>query len=219
MDGIVPGTRESSAKRIQDALIDDIAAGQIAPGERLDETRLAERFGVSRTPVREALNRLTAQGILVQGNRRGVRVNAYSNDQLAQIFEAMYEIEAVCARLAAQRMTLMSRSRIEAAQRRCVAVADLGDRAEYLRANEAFHLAIYEATANPFLADLAADFRRRTGPFRAKKFRTSADLTESANQHDELLACIFSADLTTAEAGMRSHMTQSFAQVLAAIQG
>lgn len=210
-----PRIRESTAERIQSVLIADISAGQIAPGARLDETKLAERFGVSRTPVREALSRLTAQGILVSGARRGLRVASYSKEELAQIFEAMFEIEAVCARMATRRLTLLSRAKIEAAQKRCMAAAVAGDFAKYLRTNEDFHLAIYEATENPFIAELAADFRRRTGPFRAKKFESKADLIASAESHKALLEGIFSADSTAADMGMRSHMTESFMRVLA----
>ncbi len=196
--------------------MEDIAAGALQPGERLDETGLAERFGVSRTPVREALSRLTAQGILVARDKRGVQVAEYSREQLAQIFEAMHEIEAVCARLAAQRLSLLARAEIEAAQKHCLKVAESGDFAAYLRANEAFHLAIYKATGNPYIAELAADFRRRTGPFRAKKFASTEDLIASAKSHEELLNSIFSEDSQTASKGMRDHMTASFIQTLAA---
>ncbi|MDJ0630546.1 MAG: GntR family transcriptional regulator [Rhodobacter sp.] len=216
MDRVTPSGRGSSAQRIEAALMEDIAAGALRPGERLDETGLAERFGVSRTPVREALSRLTAQGILVARDKRGVQVAEYSREQLAQIFEAMHEIETVCARLASQRLSLLARAEIEAAQARCVEVAEAGDFAEYLRANEAFHLAIYKATGNPYIAELASDFRRRTGPFRAKKFATKEDLVASAKSHEDLLASIFSEDSQTASKGMRDHMTASFIQTLAA---
>lgn len=208
--------RESIAQRIESALMEEIAAGALAPGERLDETKLADRFGASRTPVREALSRLTAQGILVAADKRGVRVAQYTREQLAQIFEAMHEIEAVCARLAAQRLTLFSRAEITTAQQRCKDVASKGDFTEYLRANEAFHLAIYKATGNPYICELATDFRRRTGPFRAKKFATPEDLVASAESHDELLKSIFTEDSDTASEGMRSHMAESFMQALVA---
>lgn len=211
-----PRPRESAAQRIETALIDEISVGRIAPGERLDETRIALRFGASRTPVREALNRMLAQGILVSGERRGVRVAEYSHEELAQMFEAMYEIEAACARMAAQRMTLLGRSRLEAAHAGCIAAAETGDIPTYLRANEAFHLTIYDAIGNRFIAELALDFRKRTGPFRAKRFRTRDDLIASAQSHQEIVDSIVSADRTTAEAGMRSHLSAAFLQVLAA---
>jgi DNA-binding GntR family transcriptional regulator len=208
-------TRSSMVQRIEAALMDDIAAGALEPGERLDEVKLTERFGVSRTPVREALGRLTAQGVLVPGEKRGVRVASYTREELAQIFETMHEIEAACARIASQRLTLLVRSEIETAQARCVAAAQTGDLQGYLRANEAFHFAIYRATGNPYMAELASDFRRRTGPFRAKRFATKADLVASAESHESLIAGIFSEDSKAAADGMRAHMTTSFLQTLA----
>lgn len=207
--------RGSTVRRIEAALMDDIAAGVLDPGERLDEVRLTERFGVSRTPVREALSRLVAQGVLVPGEKRGVRVAVYTRAQLAQIFEAMHEIEATCARMASQRLTLLSRTEIEDAQAACLAAAEAGDIPAYLNANEQFHRTIYHATGNPYMADIAMDFRYRTGPFRAKKFATKEDLLASARSHDELVLDIFSGDSATASRGMREHMWVSFQQTLA----
>ena len=207
-------TTPSTVQRIETVLTEEISVGELAPGVRLDEVKLAERFGVSRTPVREALNRLTAQGILVPGEKRGVFVAQYSREELAQIFEAMHEIEAACARIASQRLNLLARSDIEHAQAECISAAQAGDRPGYLRANEAFHLTIYQATGNPYMAEIATEFRRRTGPFRAKKFETTQDLIASAQSHRELIDNIFSEDSNTASNGMRSHMTASFIQTL-----
>lgn len=194
--------------------MDDISAGALEPGQRLDEVGLAERFGVSRTPVREALSRLTAQGIVVQGERRGVFVARYSREELGQIFEAMHEIETACARIASQRLTLFNKSRIMAAQADCLAAAEAGDRSAYLHANEAFHLAIYEATGNPYMSEIALEFRRRTGPFRSKRFQTKDDLIASAESHQALIDDIFSEDSVAASKSMRDHMSKSFLQTL-----
>ncbi|MEM6739911.1 MAG: GntR family transcriptional regulator [Pseudomonadota bacterium] len=209
--------RVSAVQRIEAALLEEIAAGGLAPGERIDEIKLSERFGVSRTPVREALSRLTAQGVLVPGEKRGVRVSELTKEQLAQVFEAMHEIEAACARVASQRLTLLARVEIEAAQAECVRAAESADRAAYLHANEELHLAIYRATGNPYLAEIASEFRRRTGPFRAKKFATQEDLLASAHSHAELIALIFSEDSNAASDGMRAHMAESFRATLAVI--
>ena len=208
--------KTSTAQRIEQALLEEIGAGELAPGQRLDEARLAERFGASRTPVREALSRLTAQGILVQGEKRGVFVAQYNREQLSQIFEAMHEIEAACARIVSQRLNFLSRSEIESAQAECTAAAEAGDRAAYLRANEDFHQAIYRATGNPYMAEIASEFRRRTGPFRAKKFAGRDDLIASAESHRDLINDIFSEDGATASKGMRSHMAASILETLKA---
>ncbi len=213
---MVASTKTSTVQRVEAALMEEISAGELAPGKRLDEAGLAERFGVSRTPIREVLSRLTAQGILVPGEKRGVFVAEYSREELAQIFEAMHEIESACARIASQRLNLLARTEIEFAQGECMVAAEAGDRTAYLRANEKFHMAIYKATGNPYMAEIASEFRRRTGPFRAKKFADKEDLVRSAESHKELIANIFSEDSATASNGMRSHMTQSFVQTLKA---
>lgn len=211
-----PAKRGATVARIEAALLEDISAGVLAPGARLDEVKLTERFGVSRTPVREALTRLTAQGVLAPGEKRGVCVAEYSREQLAQMFESMHEIEAACARIASQRLTFLSRSEIEVAQARCVTAAESGILADYLRANERFHEAIYRATGNPYMAEIASDFRRRTGPFRAKKFASKEDMIASAQSHQDLISHIFSEDSKAASDGMRAHMQVSFMQALAA---
>lgn len=207
--------RGASRHKIEAALLEDIATGSLQPGERLDETKLAERFGVSRTPVREALSGLTAQGVLVAGEKRGVQVAQYSREELGQMFEAMQEIESVCARLASQRLTLLARSEIENAQAACAEAANNNDRLAYIKANEALHMSIYRATENPYIFELASDFRRKTGPFRAKKLETHEDLQASVASHVDLLAKIFSEDVQLAVDGMRKHMTESFMRVLA----
>lgn len=205
----------SISKHIEETLRADIASGQIDAGERLDETKLAERFSVSRTPVREALNRLVAQGILVSNGRRGVRVTEYTREELAHMFEAMHEIEALCAGMAAKRLTLLARSSIEAAQTECTKAAEANDLPGFLRANETFHLTIYQATENPFIFDLASGFRQRTGPFRAKKFSTAEDLIASARSHEDIIKHLFSTDSAAAASEMGQHMKDTFMSILA----
>lgn len=101
--------------------------GQIAPGERLDEAGLAARFGVSRTPIREALRQLTVMGLVDSRPHRGVVVTEITAEKLAELFELMTELEASCARLAAQRMTPGERrelSRIHDASRIAMQTGD-----------------------------------------------------------------------------------------------
>ena len=202
--------------RIETELMDDIASGTLSPGERIDESALLERFKCSRTPIREAVAGLVAKGVLEFQNRQGVYVRSYSREDLGEMLEAMQELETICARLVAQRLTLLARSELETAQQRCIQSAQAGDFAGYLKANEAFHQAIYKATHNHFISEIASDFRRRTGPFRAKKFVNAQDLIDSAASHDRLLESIFSEDTKTASEEMRTHMTRSYMDALAA---
>jgi DNA-binding GntR family transcriptional regulator len=82
-----------------------IAVGELKPGQHLDETELATRFGVSRTPIRETLIQLASMGLVVIRPRRGAIVAELGPQQLVEMFEVMSELEATCGRLAARRMT------------------------------------------------------------------------------------------------------------------
>ena len=205
----------SAPERIVAALVKDISQGKIAPGVRLDEMSLANRFGVSRTPVREALNRLVAKQILVNRGRRGVVVAEVSREDLAQMFEAMSEMEALCARLAAQRMPLLLRSQMEEAQRNCVKAAEENDRESYLVHNDRFHFAIYQGTQNRYIEEMATLFRQRTGPFRAWKFRSQEDLLRSVEEHAEIVSLIGAARFDDASMAIRRHVMNNNLRILA----
>ena len=103
-----------SAKRsdaLRDHLEEDILTGALRPGDRLDEMSLAERFGVSRTPIREALFHLAAAGLIDNRPKRGAIVAEIGPRQLVEMFEVMAELEGMCARLAARRATQCTAAR------------------------------------------------------------------------------------------------------------
>lgn len=98
------------SERIRLALADEITSGMLAPGTQLDEQQLGDRFGASRTPVREALRQLAAEGLVEMRPRRGAVVAAMTAERVFEMFELSAEIEALCVRLAAWRMTPLERS-------------------------------------------------------------------------------------------------------------
>jgi DNA-binding GntR family transcriptional regulator len=210
----ISDSSKSTADRISDELISDISAGLLEPGERLDEVTLARRFSASRTPVREALHRLKAQKILTQsdenGKRRGLRIASYSVDELSQMFEAMEEIEAICAKMASQRLNLMSEAKILRELAKMEEAASRGDRSTFLRSNEAFHTAIYDATQNEYIAELASSFRHRTGPFRAKRYRTKQDMIDSIPPHRALVDTILGRVSPEAGNDIRRKMARDY---------
>src|SRR5438309_1999067 len=97
------------AEELRLQLADEIVRGALAPGAPLDETEIAKRFNVSRTPVREALRQLAASGLVEARAHRGAVVARPSLERLTGMFEAMAELEALCAGLAAQRMSPVER--------------------------------------------------------------------------------------------------------------
>ncbi len=204
----------TSSQRIAESLIDDISAGRIAPGARLDEHGLAARFGTSRTPVREALARLAARGVLRSEWGRGVFVSDYGKEELSEMLEAMQELEEICSRLAAKRLTLRNEAAILSAHRKCAEAAEAGDLPGFLKANDAFHHAIYEATQNRFVSEIASEFRYRTGPFRAKRFRTKDDMLDSVRLHGSLVKTVLGrADAPPAEA-LRREVSLKYIEAL-----
>ena len=107
------------AEELREKIEELIATGALLPGTRLDETELAERFGVSRTPIREALIQLASVGILLMRPRRGAIVPEVSPHRLVEMFEVMAELEGMCGRLAARRMSAKEHQDLIAAHRAC----------------------------------------------------------------------------------------------------
>ena len=108
------GTR---SEHVRELIEEGIATGSFPPGMRLDEMELAERFNVSRTPLREALFQLASAGIVVMQPRRGTVVAEVTPHRLVEMFEVMGELEALCARLSARRMSALDHQRLLEAHR------------------------------------------------------------------------------------------------------
>src|SRR5262245_5943678 len=200
------GGRRTLADELRLALADDIVRGLITPGAALDETELARRFGVSRTPVREAIRQLDASGLIVVRAHRGAVVARPSEERLLGMFEAMAELEALCAGLAAERMTAPERAALEAAHEELRALIHGGDPQRYHEANEAFHATIYAGAHNSYLAEMTHATRKRVQPFRRAQFRNLGRLAKSHLEHDGVVVAILRGDREGAAAAMRLHI-------------
>ena len=198
------GTR---ADRLAIEIADAILSGQFAPGERLDEQRLAETYEVSRTPVREALRRLAATGLIEVRPRRGAIVTEITGERLNGLFVAMAEIEATCARLAAISMSPIERRRLGALHEQMGELARKGHRVAYTDANHAFHTMLYSGAHNSVLEEFALGLRRRLEHFRRAQFRTPRRLAQSHSEHAEIVRAILSGDASRAHSSMLHHVT------------
>lgn len=198
--------RRTLADELRLALADDIVRGLITPGAALDETELARRFGVSRTPVREAIRQLGASGLVEVRAHRGAVVARPSEERLIGMFEAMAELEALCAGLAAERMNAAERDLLEAAHEELRALIHGGDPQRYHEVNEAFHAAIYAGAHNSYLADMTYATRKRVQPFRRAQFRNLGRLAKSHLEHDRVVVAILRGDRVAAAAAMRLHI-------------
>lgn len=187
-------------------IADEIVLGNFAPGSRLDEVSLAARFQVSRTPIREALKQLAIMGLVDTRPNRGSVVAELTVDQLDQMFEAIGELEAACARHAALRMTEADRARMLALHAEGRAAMQTGDIDRYDAANLELHATIIRGCYNPVLIEMATSLRHRVSPFRRTQFRNLERMGESFEEHSVIVEAILAHDVITTYREMRSHL-------------
>ena len=198
-------TKKRSAS-LSEAIEEMIAVGELVPGTHLDETLLAEKFGVSRTPVREALIQLSSMGLIDIRPRRGAVVAQIGPLQLVEMFEFMSEVESSCGRLAARRMTEIEQNQLLAAHLACKSARDDHDPDGYFYRNEAFHHAIYDGSHNLFLAEQARSLQRRLRPYRRLQLRVRNRIDKSYEEHDAVVQAIIAGDGETAAVLLRAHV-------------
>jgi DNA-binding GntR family transcriptional regulator len=194
------------AETIRQKLADDILRGIYPPGARLDEQGLAKRFRMSRTPVREALRQLTSAGLVEMRPHRGAIVSLPTDSELAEMFEVMGELEASCARLAAQRMSPAERVRLELVHRRSFDAVRGNDKESYRTLNFEFHDVIYRGAHNEFLLITTVGIRQRIAPFRRAQFALQDRLAKSHAEHDAIVGAVLQGDAETASEVMRTHV-------------
>jgi DNA-binding GntR family transcriptional regulator len=209
-------------ERLAEEIAEAVISGEFEPGFRLDEHMLAERYGVSRTPVREALCQLATTGLIEMKPRRGATVAGASPAQLDILFGAMAEMEAACARLAAMSMTPIERRRLQHLHEGMAGLVAADDRAGFAEANLAFHTMIYNGAHNSILADFASGLRRRLAPYRRAQFRSEGRLPRSQEEHGAVVRAILAGDAITAHTAMFHHMSlveEAFDRVAAKAAG
>jgi len=198
--------RRTLAEELRLQIADEIVRGLLKPGTLLDETELASRFGVSRTPVREALRQLAASGLVDARAHRTAVVAQPDETDLSGMFEAMGEIEALCAGLAAERMSAIERRDLETLHQQLRQLIQIGDPQRHHEINEAFHGAIYDGAHNAYLAEVALLTRARVQPFRRAQFRNLGRLAKSYVEHDKVVVSVLRGDRTGAAEAMRAHI-------------
>lgn len=196
----------SAADAVRHQLEQDVITGVLLPGERLDEVSLAERFGVSRTPIREALRRLSNSGLVELRPRRGAFVHQVGLSELIEMFEVMAELEGMCGRLAARRITPEQLELLERSLTACADAAAGGDTDAYYQANAEFHSVIYSASQNGFLAGQAQALHTRLAPYRRLQLRVVHRMRQSLSEHHEVAAAIRDGDSARAEVALESHV-------------
>lgn len=196
-------TRTQALRR---QLADAIITGELRPGSRLDEQELAQQYGLSRTPVREALRQLAAIGLAEHRPHRGVIVAAMSEARLRQTFELMADLESLCAKYAAQRMTAPERRALETLHQRSAVLVRDGDPSDYDDLNTQFHTLIYRGSHNAALEDTVLAVRQRLAPYRRGQFRLLGRLSHSYAEHDRVVEAILRGEGEVAAQAMHAHV-------------
>ena len=211
---------KSRSEELRETIEEMIAVGTLAPGHHLDETELATKFGVSRTPIRETLIQLASMGLVVIRPRRGAVVAELGPQQLVEMFEVMSELEATCARLAARRMTPPEQQALLDDHERCKDASVARDPDDYYYKNEEFHYAIYAGSHNAFLIEQARSLSRRLRPYRRLQLRVRDRLPASFAEHDGLVQAIIKGEGDLAAQRARDHVMiqgQRFADLMASL--
>jgi DNA-binding GntR family transcriptional regulator len=198
------------AATIQQRLTDEIAQGMLKPGVHLEEIELANRFNVSRTPIREALRHLAASGIVEVRPRRGVVVADLTSHRVFDLLEVIADLEAASARYAAVRMTKDERSALKSLHESLAGVVAHEDFAAYDSGNVAFHYAIHAGAHNKALLDAIESMRQRIVPYTRVEFmRHGGRVSVSYSEHEAVVSAILRGDAELAYYAMRAHVVEA----------
>ena len=185
-----------------------IFSGELLPGSFLDEVQLAEALQISRTPLREALKVLTAEGLVRHEPRRGCFVNQVTEQDLDEIFPVIALLEGRCAFEAARNATDADLLALEELHERLNRHAAAGRITEYYAANFAIHEAIITLASNRWLAQTIGDLRKIVKLARLQQLHAPGRLQQSLTEHMAVFAALKARDAEGAEAAMRTHLTR-----------
>ena len=200
--------QNSLHQEVATTLREEIFAGTLAPDSFLDEVHLCERLGISRTPLREALKVLTAEGLLRHEPRRGCFVSMVTEQDLDDIFPVIALLEGRCAFEAAQNASESDLIELGAMHDKLQSHAEAGRIADYYACNFAIHEAIILLANNRWLSQSIADLRKILKLSRLQSLSAPGRLKQSLSEHMSVLAAIKSRDSQGAEVAMRTHLTR-----------
>ena len=205
--GAQSGRRPTQCAIVRSAIEQDIVTGVLPPGAPLDEDAIAQRFSVSRTPVREALLQLIESGLVKKSPRQPAVVAPLDVRRLIQSFEVMSELEALCARLAARRISAQERKDLSALQQEADAALARADHDAMGRLGSRFHQKIWQATHNEVLIETVSRFAIGLTPYRLFQLKSEGRPSANNEDHQALLALILGGQSDDAAALMKRHVS------------
>lgn len=191
-----------------------ILKGELAPGERLMEIQLAEKLGVSRTPIREAIRKLELEGLVLMIPRRGAEVAKISEKSLKDVLEVRRSLEELAIELACQRMTETDLLELEKAQKAFGTAIQKGDAMEIAETDEAYHDVIYNCTRNTRLVQIINNLREQMYRFRLEYIKDEDKRQILLLEHRKILAALKNRRVAEARAAVREHIDNQEITVL-----
>ncbi|MCG8508588.1 MAG: GntR family transcriptional regulator [Rhodospirillales bacterium] len=189
-----PITRKSLHTHVVDRLRDMISGGELQPGTRINERALCERFGISRTPLREALKVLGSEGLLDLMPNRGATVARLTREVVNETFPVMGALESLSGELACAAITDTELAEIRAIHYQMVVHYEKGELPEYFHLNQEIHEHILKAARNPLLTDIYRSVAGRVSPARYRANMSKTRWAQAVEEHDEILRALEARD-------------------------
>lgn len=191
-----------------------ILKGELAPGERLMEIQLAEKLGVSRTPIREAIRKLELEGLVLMIPRKGAEVARISEKSLKDVLEVRRSLEELAIELACQRMTDVDLLEMEKMQKRFCDAIESGSAMEIAEGDEAYHDVIYNCTRNARLVQILNNLREQMYRYRLEYIKDEDKRQILRLEHEKILKALRSRHVAEARAAVREHIDNQEITVL-----
>src|SRR5712691_4341636 len=193
-------------QRAHHHLREEILAGRLQPGTELAEVALSEQLGVSRGPIREAIGRLAAEGLVTVRPRRGAVVRSLSKDEFLELYQVREALEMMAVRLAVPKLAAGDIAELEQLIAAMNGHADRDEVAEFFEANMAFHARLFEASGNARLQELYGQLVGQMGRYRMRSLTLRGNLQRSVAEHGAILRAAKRGDADRAAHLMSEHI-------------
>lgn len=203
-------TSQALYMQVADRLREQIYQGELAPGDAIDEMALCERFGISRTPLREALKVLSSEGLIELIPRRGSFVRSMDVEELNELFPVMVVLEGLCAREAVENCEAKDLQKLVKMHDKLEKFAKAGDVDAYYEQNFVFHQAIQDLSGNKWLQRVIGDLRKVLRLARHMQLTIPGRLEASLNEHRQIMEAFTKNDPDLADQNMQNHLKQQW---------
>lgn len=193
-------------QRAYEYLREEILSERLQPGAELQEVALSEELGVSRGPIREAIGRLAAEGLVTVRPRRGAVVRSLSKDEFLELYQVREALEMMAVRLAVPRLMADDLARLEELIGAMSRYAERGEVEQFFEANIAFHALLFGASGNAKLQELYGQLLGQMGPYRMRSLTLRGNIERSVAEHGAILRAVKRGDADRAAHLMSEHI-------------